>query len=101
MKRNALLYSILAILVLASLLNFKYDFLGKLLYGKHAPSPMPDGLSFDKDTLFFGAIREGTQAKYKFVYTNTGKTELTIKEAKATCECTVADWPKTPIHSGD
>ncbi|OQP59832.1 DUF1573 domain-containing protein [Niastella populi] len=101
MKSKVLFYSVLAALVILSLLNFKYDFLGKLLFNKQAPAPMQNGLSFDKDTLFFGTIREGTQGKYKFIYTNTAKSALTITEAKATCECTVADWPKTPIPPGE
>jgi Protein of unknown function (DUF1573) len=99
--KNALFYSLLAAIVLFSLLNLKYDLLGKVVFANRKHAVAQTGLSFDSDTLFFGSIREGAQGKYKFSYTNTGKGDLTITGAKASCECTVADWPKDPIHSGE
>ncbi len=99
--KNALFYSILAVIIVFSLLNLKYNLLGKFLYSNRTHSIAQTGLTFDSDTLFFGSVHEGTLGKYKFVYTNKSNSDLTITEAKATCECTIADWPRDPIHSGE
>lgn len=54
-------------------------------------------IKFDKDIYEFGKIKEGQSVAYDFEFTNTGKTPLIIKEAVATCGCTVPEWPKDPI----
>lgn len=51
-----------------------------------------------KDTLHdFGNLNAGEIGSYEFEFTNTGRSPLIISEAKASCGCTVADYPKTPI----
>ncbi len=55
---------------------------------------------FDKTSYDFGTVIEGEVIETTFVITNTGKTDLVITDAQATCGCTVAAWPKEPIKSG-
>jgi hypothetical protein len=54
-----------------------------------------------EDTLFrFGTIREGEEVEHSFPFTNTGKNDLLISNASASCGCTVPEWPKEPIPPG-
>jgi hypothetical protein len=48
----------------------------------------------------FGNINEGDKVETEFVFTNTGRTDLIITDAKGSCGCTVPDYPKTPVKSG-
>jgi len=55
---------------------------------------------FTSEEHDFGRISEGEKVSYTFKFKNTGKSDLIISSAKATCGCTVADYPKTPIKPG-
>ncbi|MEX6625985.1 DUF1573 domain-containing protein [Tenacibaculum salmonis] len=57
-------------------------------------------ISFDKEEHNFGTVNEGDVVKTTFVVTNTGKTDLVITNAKASCGCTVPSWPKEAIAPG-
>lgn len=48
----------------------------------------------------FGTIKEGPDAVYVFVFTNTGKEPLRIHDVSASCSCTVPDWSKNPVLPG-
>jgi len=45
----------------------------------------------------FGLIKQGELLTHKFVFINTGEKDLIISNAKASCGCTVPNWPKEPI----
>ncbi len=54
-----------------------------------------------ENTIDYGTVtKEGDNGIRKFVFTNTGDAPLNITNAKSTCGCTVADYPKTPIMPG-
>jgi hypothetical protein len=55
-------------------------------------------LTFDKDEHNFGIAMQGERLSYSFKFTNTGKKDLIISQATASCGCTVADFPQTPIR---
>ncbi|CAM1333690.1 DUF1573 domain-containing protein [Tenacibaculum aestuariivivum] len=57
-------------------------------------------ISFDKEEHDFGTVNEGDVVKTSFIVTNTGKTDLVITNARASCGCTVPEWPKEPIAPG-
>lgn len=48
----------------------------------------------------FGTIKQDTENKYVFSFTNTGKEPLIIENAKGSCGCTVPNYPKEPIAPG-
>lgn len=48
----------------------------------------------------FGTVKEGPEIAYSFEFTNVGKQPILIQEASASCGCTTADWPKTPVLPG-
>ncbi len=58
-------------------------------------------MTFEKDTFFFGAVKEGAVIDHKFKFTNTGTVPLLIHDARSTCGCTIPKWPKEPVQPGE
>lgn len=58
-------------------------------------------ISFDKQVYDFGTVNEGDFVETVFKVTNSGKTDLVITNAQATCGCTIPVWPKEPIKPGE
>lgn len=61
----------------------------------------PTEMTFDKMSHDFGTINQGDKVTTEFGFTNTGKADLVIYEAKGSCGCTVPEYPKTPIKQGE
>lgn len=57
-------------------------------------------VAFDKVVHDFGEINQGEIVETVFVIKNTGKNDLYIFDAFATCGCTVPKVSKDPIKSG-
>jgi hypothetical protein len=57
-------------------------------------------ISFESTQFNFGEIMQGQVVEYDFKFTNTGKNDLVIYDAKGSCGCTVPKWPKEPIKPG-
>lgn len=49
----------------------------------------------------FGNIAANKKVTYEFSFANAGKTPLIISDAKGSCGCTIASYPKDPIAPGD
>lgn len=64
----------------------------------------PDGkypeFTFQEMEYDFGTINEGQMVNHTYEFTNTGEVPLVIKNASASCGCTVPEWPKEPIAPG-
>lgn len=59
-------------------------------------------MTFKSKEFNFGTIKQGEKADAVFEYENTGESDLIISNAKSSCGCTVADYPKnTPIKPGE
>lgn len=58
-------------------------------------------IEFDKTEFDFGTINEGDVIDGTFKITNNGKVDLIILSAKASCGCTVPEWPKEAIKPGE
>ncbi|NLP56991.1 DUF1573 domain-containing protein [Lutibacter sp. B1] len=58
-------------------------------------------IDFDKREYDFGSVTEGDVVEGIFVISNKGKADLIILDAKASCGCTVPEWPKEAIKPGD
>ncbi len=56
---------------------------------------------FETDTHDFGRIGQGEKVSFVFKFKNSGKRDLVISGQKATCGCTVADYPKNPVKPGE
>lgn len=57
--------------------------------------------AFETESHDFGRIRQGEVVSFVFKFKNTGKRDLIISGQKATCGCTVADYPHNPIKPGE
>lgn len=58
-------------------------------------------ITFEKTVHDFDKITQGEKAEYSFKFTNTGKGQLLISNATATCGCTVPSYSKDPINPGE
>ena len=56
---------------------------------------------FEQTVMEFGEISQGEKVKRMFKFTNVGKSDLIISDAKGSCGCTVPVWPKKPIAPGE
>ncbi len=57
-------------------------------------------MKFEEEVYDFGKIKDGEKVAYDFKFKNEGNTPLIIKDATATCGCTVPEWSKEPIAPG-
>ena len=65
-------------------------------------SAMAQEIKFDKLTHNFGTFSEKDPVvTCTFTYTNVGESPLIINQAVASCGCTVPEYTKTPIKSGE
>ncbi len=48
----------------------------------------------------YQTIVQGGDGKYKFTFTNTGKSPLILTNVTSSCGCTTPIWPKEPIKPG-
>ncbi len=62
-----------------------------------AEDPNAPIMSFNTKDHDFGTIEQDGNGTYMFLFTNTGKEPLVIKEAHGSCGCTVPKWPHDPI----
>ena len=58
-------------------------------------------IAYGEEVYDFGTITEGEKVTHVFNFTNTGDADLVIVSAKGSCGCTVPEWPKAPIISGE
>jgi hypothetical protein len=69
------------------------------------PEVKPEGplplFQFPIENHDFGTINEGDIVEKTFLFKNVGEAPLIISSAKASCGCTVPEWPKEPIGIGE
>lgn len=68
---------------------------------KAKPKKAVGKMTFDSDVFKFGRIKPGEIIEHKFEFTNTGKGDLIIKDAKVSCGCTHPSYPFIPIKPGE
>lgn len=56
---------------------------------------------FENDEHDFGNILEGEKVSYSFKFKNSGTAPLIITNARASCGCTVPNYPKEPVEPGE
>ena len=61
----------------------------------------PAGFKFETETYVFGKIPLNKPSVYTFNFTNTGDQPLIISNVETTCGCTVPEYTKTPVKSGE
>ena len=58
-------------------------------------------IEFKETEYDFGRVMQGERLSHTFVFTNTGKSDLIISSAHASCGCTTSTPPKAPIKPGE
>jgi hypothetical protein len=69
--------------------------------GQVVPDSEKPVLKFKEPLFRFKPVKEGEEVTHSFAFTNTGKSDLLISYASASCGCTVPEWPKEPIAPGE
>ena len=68
------------------------------LYGKTGLKGVPI-MQFEERMVNFGKVKRGEKRSHTYHFTNLGDVPLVISMVSA-CECTQAEWPRTPIAPG-
>ena len=58
-------------------------------------------IDFESKVVDYGTIAHGSDGNREFTFTNNGSEPLIIKNARASCGCTVPNWSKDPIAPGE
>ena len=64
-------------------------------------SPSQDSIIFDKLEHDYGTIEKGGDGNCVFTFTNQGQKPLLLSNVRASCGCTVPQWPREPIAPGE
>jgi len=99
------IYFILTVFILSSCNNANNEQISKDVVNNPLSATNPKNSSlpianFEKTQHDFGKIYQGEKLTYNFKFINTGNADLLITSVSASCGCTVADYPKTPIAPG-
>jgi hypothetical protein len=65
-----------------------------------AQGELPE-MKFDEEFFDFGDITQEKKVTHSFRFTNTGKSDLIIGNARGSCGCTIPDYPTKPIPPGE
>ena len=60
-----------------------------------------DSVIFDKLVHDYGTIEKGDDGDCTFTFTNKGQKPLVLSNVRASCGCTVPQWPREPIAPGE
>jgi len=67
------------------------------MQAQNNPVGTQDSIIFEKTIYDYGTITQGDDGNCEFKFTNNGENPLILSNVRASCGCTVADWPKEPI----
>jgi len=60
-----------------------------------------DSIVFDKTVHDYGTIEKASDGTSIFTFTNKGQKPLVLSNVRASCGCTVPEWPKQPVAPGE
>jgi hypothetical protein len=75
-----------------------------LIFAQNKKKTVPKSataLQFEEPNHPIGMVKQGTIIEYKFKFKNISKRPVDVKNATATCGCTVPDYPFIPILPGE
>jgi hypothetical protein len=70
-------------------------------YGGNIDSSNVAMIAFEHEVYNFGTVEQGAEIRHSFEFTNKGNAPLLISNVKATCGCTIPEWPEAPIVPGE
>jgi hypothetical protein len=68
---------------------------------QNRPMNPPTTIAFTEMEHDFGTIKQDSENKKVFKFTNTGDNPLIIQNARGSCGCTVPKYPKEPVAPGE
>lgn len=72
-------------------------FLASMGFGVYAQEAT---ITFDSLSIDYGTINKGADGVRQFKFTNTGTSDLTIKQVRSSCGCTIPKKPEGTIAPG-
>src|SRR6201990_2443033 len=75
--------------------------IGFVSFNAKAQDAQQAEFKFNEEKHDFGKIPQGTPVTTVFEFTNIGKEPLILTNVQPTCGCTIADYTKTPVKSGE
>lgn len=82
------------ILITLSLFSFA-------LQAQEGQAAQNDSIVFDKLEHDYGTVEKGGDGNCVFTFTNKGQKPLVLSNVRASCGCTVPQWPREPIAPGE
>jgi len=58
-------------------------------------------INFENNNFEFGKVKSGAVLEHTFIFKNNGDAPLYIYDVEVSCGCTIPDWSKEPIASGE
>ncbi len=71
------------------------------LYAQETANSKNDSIIFDKAIHDYGTIEKGSDGTSVFTFTNKGQKPLVLSNVRASCGCTVPEWPRQPVAPGE
>ena len=102
---NLALLVIPAVIYLSSCINSSAESTSQPVEDKTQPEQIQttyqDSIIFDKLEHDYGTIEKGGDGNTVFTFTNKGQKPLVLRNVRASCGCTVPQWPREPIAPGE
>jgi hypothetical protein len=71
------------------------------LRAHNVTSEKKDSIIFNKLEHDYGTIERGSDGNCEFIFTNKGQSPLILNNVRASCGCTIPQWPREPIPPGE
>ncbi len=81
-------------------MSFKTVECAKANTNYQATTNIYSAIKWKTDAIDLGDITQNKPVTIEFEFTNTSDADVIVANAQASCGCTVADYPKTPIAAG-
>ena len=71
-----------------------------MAFSQKVPNEKKALIEFEQTTFDYGEIQKASEGICEFKFTNKGEIPLILTNVRSSCGCTVPEWTKTPIPSG-
>ncbi len=90
----------LALIFAISFMSFKTVEIPVKKSNSFSASVFLSSVKWKSESIELGEIPQGKPVTIEYEFTNTSNAAVIVTNAQASCGCTVAEYPKTPIAAG-
>jgi hypothetical protein len=72
-----------------------------IINAQTSPPNAQDSIIFNKLEHDYGTVERGGDGLCEFTFTNKGDKPLIVSNVRASCGCTVPQWTREPVASGE